>query len=150
MSKILKSIVGLAIITSSIGLTATPAKAESKPAQCKRFKQSIAAFNRQIHNAVAHNTKDPIDNINRRLSVNESGLRQLQAKQFSDPKIRSFQQSALNIHVRFHNDLASLGDAIENGDRAAARSIYKEMMTTAIGSSDAVDRQIVSYCGRSK
>jgi hypothetical protein len=149
MSRIFKSIVGLVIISSAIGIAAAPAHAESKPAQCQRFKQAIGAFNQQIYQAHANRSQNSIANIDRMLKVTENGLKQLQKKQFGDPKIRGFQQSALDIHVKLHNDLASIGDAVERGDQSSAKSIYVEMLTT-IHSAHEVDKQVVSYCGRYK
>jgi hypothetical protein len=148
MSKMLKSIVGLAIISSVIGLAATPAKAESKAAQCKRFDQAMIAFTKPLVNTSVERS-NPVENADRLLKLSSSGLKQLQSHQFSDPKVRGFQQTALNIYVKLHNDLASLADAAEKGDRTTANQSYQGLFT-AIQPETQLKQDYRAYCGRPK
>jgi gas vesicle protein len=149
MSKIFKSIVGLAIIGSSLAFAAAPAKAESKPAQCQRFKQAIVTLNRQISSAKSNSSSNSVENLDRLLNATATGLKQFQNRQFSDPKIRGFQQSALDIHVKLHDDVTNLADAIEGGNQSAAEQIFGQF-ATAVSAANKVDKQIAAYCGRSK
>jgi hypothetical protein len=148
MSKILKSIVGLAIITSSIGFAATPAKAESKAAQCQRFSQTMVVFTKSIA-ATENRGNDNIANADQLLNVMATGLKKLQRTQFSDPKIRSFQQSALNIYAGLHDNLANVVDAAEKGDRATAINAYQQLLTS-VEPEARLRQQFRAYCGRPK
>jgi hypothetical protein len=149
MSKILKSIVGLAIISSSLAFAATPAQAESKAAQCQRFNQTMNAFAKPISAAYKQRGSNDQANADRLLSVLSTQLKQLQNRQFSDPKIRGFQQSALNIYVGLHNNLADVVDAADRGDRAAAISAYQQLLT-GVEPEVRLQKQFVAYCGRPK
>jgi hypothetical protein len=148
MSKILKSIVGLAIISTTIGLAATPAKAESKTAQCKRFDQAMNTFAAPI-SRIGKSRSNGTAHADQALQVLSTQLKQLQSRQFSDPKIRGFQQSALNIYVEAYNNLASVTDAAERGDRATAISSYQQLLTNAEPEAR-LQKQFVAYCGRAK
>jgi 16S rRNA C1402 N4-methylase RsmH len=149
MSNILKSIVGLAIIASSIGLAATPAKAESKTAQCKRFDQAMNTFAKPITSISKNRSNNPMADADQMLSVLSTQLKQLQSRQFSDPKIRGFQQSALNIYVDAYNNLANLTDAAERGDQATTINSYQQLLTS-IQPEARLQKQFVAYCGRPK
>jgi hypothetical protein len=149
MSKILKSIVGLAIITSSIGLAATPAKAESKAAQCKRFDQTMNAFAKPITSIAKNRSNNPQADADRMISVIGTGLKKLQGSKFSDPKIRGFQQTALNIYVDLHNNLANVADAAERGDRATTITAYQQLVA-GVEPEARLQKQFVAYCGRPK
>ncbi len=149
MSKILKSIVGLAIITSAIGLTATPAQAESKAAQCKRFDQAGRVFGQRLYSLRRDPNQNYTANIDRLISNSETGLKQFQAQKFSDPKIRGFQQSTLNIMVQFHNDMITTAESVERRDRAAFTGNYKQMMS-ALQPLKQLSKQYEAYCGRPK
>jgi hypothetical protein len=149
MSNILKSIVGLAIITSTIGLAAAPAKAESKAAQCKRFDQAVSSFNKQFSNFKRDPNQPYSANADRFLSNSESAIKRFQAQQFTDPKIRSFQQSTLNSFVQLHNGMVSRAEAGEKHDRqsyiAASQQIEQDVKQLG-----PLSRKVESYCGRSK
>jgi hypothetical protein len=149
MSKILNGLVGLVIIGGAISFAATPAHAESKAAQCQRFKQANVIFAKQLASIKRDANQGYSANTDRYLSVSEAGLRQFQMQQFSDPKIRGFQQGALNLYVQAHNNTISLFEARERHDRPAFNSAYKQMLADLqpIGP---LDKQAVAYCGRSK
>jgi hypothetical protein len=149
MSKILKSIVGLAIITSTIGLAATPAQAESKAAQCKRFDQTMITFTQQLDSAKFDRSQNPSAFFKRWLSTSEKGLKQLQSKQFSNPKIRGFQQTALNIFVDVHNNVIGGAEAFDKRDRAAFENSYQQV-SAASKPVIKLRRQFDAYCGRAK
>jgi hypothetical protein len=149
MSTILKSIVGLAIISSAIGLAASPAQAESKVAQCKRFDQAMNTFSKPIAALRANRSNNPKADGDRLLKIMSTELKKLQRHQFSDPKIRGFQQSALNIYVKLHDDFADLADAAEKGDQATAKQAYQQLFT-AIKPSTTLYNQFTSYCGKPK
>jgi hypothetical protein len=149
MSKILNGLVGLLIISSSIGLAATPAHAESKAAQCQRFNQASRSFGKQLSSIQRDPNQNYSANVDRLLSSSETGLKQFQAQQFSDPKIRGFQQSTLNIMVQFHNDMITTAEAVERNDHAAFARDYKQMMS-ALQPLKQLSKQYESYCGRSK
>jgi hypothetical protein len=149
MSKILKSIVGLVIIGSSLAFAAAPAKAESKPAQCQRFKQAIVTLNRQLAKGKYDKSQSYLANVDRYLSTAEPSLKQLQSRQFSDARIRGLQQATLDLHVKLYNDIANIGDAVEQRDKAAAQSAFQQLITAA-DSANGINRQIAAYCGRSK
>jgi hypothetical protein len=149
MSNILKSIVGLAMITSTIGLAATPAQAESKAAQCKRFNQAMTTFAKPITNIARNRSDNPQADADQMLGVLGTGLKQLQSRQFSDPKIRGFQQTALNMYVDLYNNLANLTDAAERGDRATTISAYQQLLTV-VEPEARLQKQYVAYCGRPK
>ncbi len=149
MSNILKSIVGLVIIGATIGLAATPAKAESKTAQCKRFDQAMNTFAKPITHIGKNRSNNAMTDIDQILRVLSPQLKQLQSRQFSDPKIRGFQQSALNIYVDAYNDLANIADAAEKGDRATAVNAYQQLVTS-IQPEAQLQKQFVAYCGRPK
>ncbi len=149
MSKVLKSIAGLVIIISAIGLTATSAKAESKAAQCKRFDQAGRVFGQRLSSVRRDPNKNYSANIDRWISSSETGLKQFQAQKFSDPKIRGFQQSTLNIMVQFHNDMITTAESIERRDRAAFTGNYKQMMS-ALQPLKQLNQQYEAYCGRPK
>jgi hypothetical protein len=147
MSKILKSIVGLAIIGSSLAFAATPAKAESKVAQCRRFGQAVATFGNQLPDV--KRDQDYSSQMSQWLSASEAGLKQLQSQKFTDPKIRSFQQSTLNVFVQTHNDMISLVESAERRDRSgymvAAKQIDQDLKAFK-----PLGKSINAYCGRSK
>jgi hypothetical protein len=149
MSNILKSIVGLAIISSAIGLAATPAQAESKTSQCKRFDQAMVKFSQPITSIAKNRSNNAMADADKMLAATAAGLKQLQSRQFSDPKIRGFQQSALNIYVDLHNNLARLADAAEKGDQATTINAYKQLLT-GIEPEVRLQKQFVAYCGRPK
>jgi hypothetical protein len=149
MSKILKSIVGLAIISSSIGFAATPAKAESKASQCQRFGQAMITFNQQFSNVTSQRSSNPAASIYQLVDASGKGLKQLQSRKFDDPKIRGLQQTALNVYVTFHNDMIGVAEAVERRDRVAAIQAYEKMMT-AIEPEAKFRQQYVAYCGRPK
>lgn len=149
MSKIFKSIVGLVMIGSSLAFAAAPAQAESKTAQCQRFKQAILTLNRQLEKGKYDKSQAYLANVDRYLSAAETGLKQLQSRQFSDARIRGLQQATLDMHVKIYNDIANIGDAVEQRDKAAAQSAFQQLITTA-NSANGIDRQFISYCGRSK
>jgi hypothetical protein len=83
------------------------------------------------------------------LSVLSTQLKQLQSRQFNDPKIRGFQQSALNIYVDLYNNLASVTDAAERGDRATTISSYHKLLAGSQPEAQ-LQKQFVAYCGRGK
>jgi hypothetical protein len=149
MSKILKSIVGLVIISSTIGLAAAPAKAESKPAQCQRFGQTMIAFTKPISSISNNRSNNSTANANQLLSVMGTGLKKLQRSQFSDPKIRGFQQSALNLYAGLHDNLATVMDAAERKDQATAINAYQQLLA-GIEPEARLQKQFVAYCGRPK
>jgi spore coat protein CotF len=144
MSKILKSIVGLAIITSTIGLAATPAQAESKAAQCKRFDKAMVALTNP--HSLINNPSNNAVSVDQFLGVMSTGLKKLQRSQFSDPKIRGFQQSALNIYADLHDNLISM---MEAKDQATAVSASQQLSST-IEPEAKLKQQFVAYCGRAK
>ncbi len=149
MSKVLKSIVGLVIVGATIGLAAAPAKAESKAAQCKRFDQAVSSFNKQFSNFKRDPNQPYSANADRFLSNSESAIKRFQAQQFTDPKIRSFQQSTLNSFVQLHNGMVSRAEAGEKHDRqsytAASQQIEQDVKQLG-----PLSRKVESYCGRSK
>jgi hypothetical protein len=147
MSKMLKSIVGLVIVSASIGLTASPVKAESKLAQCKRLQDSIKTFARQLK--MPHEQSHTAY-LNQWLRNSETGLKQLQAKQFSDPKIRGMQQASLDLLVQLHNDTITTVEAVERRDRAAYNQAYQQMDANFKTSTNRVEKQFATYCVRSK
>jgi hypothetical protein len=149
MSKVFKSIVGLAIITSSIGLAATPAKAESKPAQCQRFGQALSALSQHLVSARRNPNLSRDANTDRLLVASEKGLKQLQSRQFSDPKIRGFQQTTLNTMTRFHNNIITLVEVSERNDRPAVDRALQQL-STSLKPLDSLSKQVDAYCGRSK
>jgi membrane-bound lytic murein transglycosylase len=149
MSKVFKSIVGLLIVSSSLAFAATPAKAESKTAQCQRFNQASRSFGKQLSSIQRDPNQNYSANVDRLLSNSETGLKQFQAQQFSDPKIRGFQQSTLNIMVQFHNDMITTAEAVERNDHVAFTRDYKQMMS-ALQPLKQLSKQYESYCGRSK
>jgi hypothetical protein len=151
MSKVLKSIVGLCLISASIGFIASPAqaKAESKVAQCKRFDRAMNTFSQPIVALQSSRTSNPKADGDRLLTVLSTELKKLQRHQFSDPKIRGFQQSALNIYVKLHDDFADLADAAERGDQATAKQSYQQLFT-AIKPSETLYKQFTAYCGKPK
>jgi hypothetical protein len=146
MSKILKSIVGLAIITSTIGLAATPAKAESKAAQCKRFDQAMTIFGQQLDSIRYDENQSSTANYDRLLSTSKKELKQLQRKQFSDSKIRGFQQRALNTFVNVHNNISNAADAADRNDRAGYERIYAQLKPT-IQPIRQLRKEFDKYCG---
>jgi hypothetical protein len=149
MSKMLKSIVGLAIISSAIGLAAAPAKAESKAAQCQRFGQSMVTFSRQLAAVQSQSNRDLVPSLDRWLQTSNQGLKRMQSMQFSDPKIRGFQQTALNVYVDLHNTMSGLADALERHDRDGARNAYQGLFT-AIQPETQLKQDYRAYCGRPK
>jgi hypothetical protein len=149
MSKIFKSIVGLVIVGAAIGLAAAPAKAESKAAQCKRFEQVGQTFNKQFLGVKRDPNRNYSENINRLVNTSEKALKQFQAQKFSDPKIRGFQQTSLNVFVRFHNGMITTAEAYERNDRPAADRAYKQMMSE-LEALRPLGKQYDAYCSRSK
>ncbi len=147
MSKVLKSIVSLAIIGSSLAFAAAPAKAESKVAQCKRLNHSLIKYANQLPEM--KRVRDYSSDMSQWLNASEAGLKQLQSQKFTDPKIRSFQQSTLNVLVQAHNDMIGLVESVERRDRSgylvAAKQIDTDMKALST-----VGKKIESYCGRSK
>jgi hypothetical protein len=146
MSKMLKSIVGLVIVGATIGLAAAPAKAESKIAQCKRFDQAMTVFNQQFSSKQETIGQSRTAKLDLLLNNSEKALKQLQSRQFSDPKIRSFQQSALNVFVQFHNDMADATNAIDRQNRPAAETAFKRMLL-AENRLKQLDQRFHGYCG---
>jgi hypothetical protein len=149
MSKIFKSIVGLVIIGAAIGLAAAPAKAESKTAQCQRFKQATTVFGNQYSKIKRDPNQSYSANMDRFLSNSENALKRFQVQQFSDPKIRGFQQGTLDIMVRFHNDLIDIAEAAERRDSQGYASAYTKMLSGLQLSGNQVEKQYKAYCGRS-
>jgi hypothetical protein len=149
MSKILNGLVGLVIIGGAIGIAAAPAHAESKAAQCQRFKQANLIFAKQLASIKRDPNQGYSANADRYLSASEAGLKQFQMQQFSDPKIRGFQQGALNLYVQAHNNMISLFEARERHDRPGTTSAYNQLIADLqpIGP---LDKQAVAYCGRLK
>jgi hypothetical protein len=147
MSKVFKSIVGFAIISSAIGLTAVPAKAESKVSQCQRFDQSMTTFMHQLDNADHH--QPPSVYLNSLLSSSEKELKQLQSRQFSDPKIRGFQQKALNTLVAFHNNVINAADAVDRHDRAGFDSAFNQVRSS-VQPIKSLRKEFDNYCGQPK
>jgi hypothetical protein len=147
MSKILKSIVGLVVVGAAIGLAAAPAKAESKAAQCKRLERSIVAFGRQLPDMKPNQNYS--SHMSQWLAASETGLKQLQSQKFSDPKIRSFQQSTLNVFVQAHNSMIGLVESVERRDRSgytvAANQISEDLKPLK-----PLGQRVEAYCGRSK
>jgi hypothetical protein len=147
MSKILKSIVGLVIISSTIGLAAAPAKAESKPAQCQRFGQALVTFSQQLKSAAQRDPNQSYSaNMDRLLSGSEQALKQLQSRKFSDPKIRGFQQNTLNIMTRFHNNIIDASKMAERHDRPATDRAVNKMMAD-LQPLEQMAKQANPYCG---
>ncbi len=130
MSKVLKSIVGLAIITSTIVLAATPAKAESKLAQCQRFDQAMTLLRQQINRIEYDQNQTSRANYNRLLGTSKKRLKQFQRHQFSDLKIRSFQQRTVNTWVNVHKNISSAADAADRDDRVSYEDLYVQLMPT--------------------
>jgi hypothetical protein len=149
MSNVLKSIVGLVVISSAIGFTAAPAHAESKASQCQRFGQAMLTFNQQFSNVKSQRSSNPAASINQLIEASGKGLKQLQSRKFDDPKIRGLQQTALNLYVTFHNDMINVAEAVERRDRNAAIQAYNQMMT-AIEPEAKFRQQYGAYCGRAK
>jgi hypothetical protein len=88
-------------------------------------------------------------NIARYLNASEAGLKKMQAQKFSDPKIRRFQQSVLNIFVQAHNDMISLVEAGERRDRPAFINASNRI-DQDLAALNPLGNQIEAYCGRSK
>jgi hypothetical protein len=147
MFKIFKSIVGLAIVGATVGLAATPAKAESKTAQCVRLGQAVSTFGKQLPHMQPGQSRS--SNIARYLNASEAGLKKMQAQKFSDPKIRRFQQSVLNIFVQAHNDMISLVEAGERRDRPAFINASNRI-DQDLAALNPLGNQVEAYCGRSK
>jgi hypothetical protein len=147
MSKVLKSIVGLVIISSAIGLAAAPAKAESKAAQCQRFNHAMVDFDRQFAGVHYESGQNPTENVNQILDVSAAALKQLQSRKFSDPKVRGLQQTALNIYVRLHNNMVDMRDGFAQGDHAAATQAYKQYATN-LKSRSALKQKFATDCTR--
>jgi hypothetical protein len=147
MSKILKSIVGLAIITSTIGLAATPAQAESKTSQCQRFNQAMLDFDRQFTGVQYESGQNSTENVENLLNISETALKQLQNRKFNDPKVRALQQKALNIYGRLHNDMVDMRNGFAQGNHAAAVQGHKQY-TTDLKSRSSLKQQFAAYCVR--
>jgi hypothetical protein len=149
MSKIRNGLMGLVVMGAAVGLAATPAQAESKVAQCKRFDQAMNSFSQPITSLRANPSSNPKADGDRLLKIMSTELKKLLRHQFSDPKIRGFQQSALNIYVKLHDDFADLADAAERGDQATAKQSYQQLFT-AIKPSETLYKQFTAYCGKPK
>jgi membrane-bound lytic murein transglycosylase len=128
MSKILKSIVGLAIISSTIGLAAAPAQAESKTSQCQRFEQAMNQLSQQINRIEYDQNQTSRVNYSRLLGTSKKRLKQFQRNQFSDLKIRSFQQRTVNTWVNVHKNISSAADGVDRDDRVSYEDLYVQLM----------------------
>jgi hypothetical protein len=146
MSTILKSIVGLAIISSTIGFAATPVKAESKAAQCNRFVQAMSVFKQQLRKG-DDPRKSRIEKINHLLKNSEIAIKQLQGRQFSDAKLRGFQQAELNVFIKLHNIMSSGADAIDRGDSVADKNTSKQLVAVAAAGRE-VSKRADAYCNK--
>jgi hypothetical protein len=149
MSKVIKSIVGLCLISASIGLAASPAKAESKAAQCKRFDQAMTVFGNQFLSVKRGPNRDYSEHVDRLLSTSERALKQFQAQKFSDPTMRGFQQTTLNVFVTVHNDTITVVEAVERRDRNATDRAYKQVLAD-LQPLQPLGKKYEAYCGRSK
>jgi hypothetical protein len=149
MSKILKSIVGLVIVSASIGLAAAPVRAESKAAQCKRLDQAMTVFGKQFLSVKRDPNRNYSENVDRLLSTSERALKQFQAQKFSDPTIRGFQQTTLNVFVNVHNGTINVAEAVERRDRNAADRAYKQVLAD-LQPLQPLGEKYEAYCGRSK
>jgi hypothetical protein len=145
MSKILKSIVGLAIISSSIGLAAAPAHAESKALQCRRLYQGVTTFGQHsASNVPSNNTLADLDQY---LASSEKALKALRNQQFNDPKIRGYHQRLLNLFVAVHNSTADIGDHIQARNLDAALADRQRLTKTLPAAGQKLGQEIRIYCG---
>jgi hypothetical protein len=150
MSKILKSIAGILIISTSINLAATPATAESKTSQCKRFHQANVALSNQIPHASSENVDQNRRAEAERISLGlKTGLKAFKLKKLSDPKIRSFQQATLKTLVQFDNDLMKFIESTEH-EGLAEMSQKARKMKMNIPALESIGDQTNAYCGRPK
>jgi hypothetical protein len=144
MSKVFKSIVGLVVVGAAIGLAAAPAKAESKAAQCKRFRQSVRTFSQQLPDMKPNENYN--DHMSQWLDASEAGLKQLQSQKFTDPKIRSFHQTTVYVLVRSHNYMRGTVKSVEHRGRSSYLVEPKQNVKVL----SSLGESIEAYCGRSK
>jgi hypothetical protein len=145
MLKINHCFLGLAVVGITVSLSATPVRAESKLSQCKRFNQTMALFTNQMDVVFKNKSGDPVDRVDRALAASEQGLKQIQARKFTDRQIQSFQTQAANLYIDMHNNLVNLVNAAERQDRPTAEQFLQKLRSITPREKQ-LYQQFAKYC----
>ncbi len=113
----------LLLLAATVSLTADPVRAESKLSQCKRFDQTINRAEQQLAPAIkqisaAKTAETYTASVDQLLRLLKQNLKQIEARQFSDRQIQSFQNQTVGLYTDGYNHLVNLINAFDDRDRS--------------------------------